>query len=487
MPFLDVLILIICVLAFIIYAIALLCIVIYCFIEFWLALASLKKETPKPQPPNEWPLVTLQLPIYNEQFVVERLLKHAAALDYPSGKLQIQILDDSTDETSDFIHSIIRNFPHVNFEYIHRTDRSGYKAGALANGLQTATGEYIAILDADFAVQPSWLKEALPYILSDAKAAFVQTRWAHLNEHQNALTWMQALQLDTHFTVEQFGRNRSGFLSQFNGTAGIWRRQAIEDAGGWKSRTLIEDMDLSYRAQLAGYHTLIVPSITVAAELPSGISGLKSQQYRWNKGGAQSARLFLKDIWTAGHLSFFQKLHASVHCLASSVFSIILALCLSSLVLKWAIPEFSIDLSYLIFGFSGTAVLILVYFVSTIHVKKKKNLFLHLLILPFRLLVFFPLAAGIAIHNSAAVWSGWFDTTEAEFVRTPKRGDSLNKVGYNIASSQIIGFLELFLAACFAASVAHSFWSGSYLFVEFHIAMLIGFGTIGLMTVFERR
>ena len=248
-----------------------------------------RKETP-PKLNGEWPRVTVQLPIYNELYVAERLISVVAALQYPSEKLQIQVLDDSTDETKNLIANAVRRLQEegVNIEHIHRINRTGFKAGALQNGLLKAAGEFIAIFDADFIPPEDFLIRTVPY-LQNPKIAFVQTRWGHVNRNYSWFTRLQAIMIDAHFMVEQFGRSRGGYWFNFNGTAGIWRRQAMEDAGGWRADTLTEDLDLSYRAFLKGWEADYVREIEVPAELPVHFSGFRRQQHRWAKGSLECA------------------------------------------------------------------------------------------------------------------------------------------------------------------------------------------------------
>lgn len=248
-----------------------------------------KDRTIQVPEPELWPVVTVQLPIYNELYVVERLIDAVARLDYPRERLQIQVLDDSRDETTRrawarVLHYLVQG---LDIEFIHRQDRRGFKAGALVRGLETARGEFVAIFDADFVPPPDFLKRTLPYLVVRERLAFVQTRWGYLNADYAALTRAQTIALDGHFVVEHLGRNRNGLLMNFNGTAGVWRRAAIDAAGGWQSDTLTEDVDLSFRAQLAGWQALYLPAVESPAELPPQIAAFKRQQARWATGAAQ--------------------------------------------------------------------------------------------------------------------------------------------------------------------------------------------------------
>ncbi|HSJ55798.1 MAG TPA: cellulose synthase family protein, partial [Anaerolineae bacterium] len=243
----------------------------------------------EPAEPEEWPLVTLQLPIYNELHVIRRLLDAVARLDYPRDRLQVQVLDDSTDETTRLARACVAHHrAHgLDVELLHRATRTGFKAGALAHGMARARGELIAVLDADFVPAPDFLKRTVPHLAARPDLAFVQARWGYLNAGYSLLTRVQTIALDGHFVVEHIGRNRNGLAMNFNGTAGVWRRVAIEDAGGWQSDTLTEDVDLSFRAQLAGWHALYLPDVAVPAELPPQMAAFKRQQARWATGAAQ--------------------------------------------------------------------------------------------------------------------------------------------------------------------------------------------------------
>ncbi|MCP4816486.1 MAG: glycosyltransferase, partial [Planctomycetaceae bacterium] len=237
---------------------------------------------------DDLPLVTVQLPVFNEMHVVERLLTSVSKLDYPREKLQIQLLDDSTDETTEIARMEIEKLQERGFdaELIHRDDRTGFKAGALENGLDTAKGEYVFILDADFVPNPDVLRKTIHYFTDD-EIGLIQTRWGHLNRNYNLLTRVQAMFLDGHLELEQTARNRSGRFFTFNGTGGIWRKKCITDAGGWEHDTLTEDMDLSYRAQLRNWRFIFLNEVETPAELPVDMDGFKSQQHRWTKGSIQ--------------------------------------------------------------------------------------------------------------------------------------------------------------------------------------------------------
>ena len=269
---------------------------------------------PPPQTDAELPGITVQLPLYNEANVALRLIDAIAALDYPRDKLLIQVLDDSTDRTVQLVARKLATLEAAGFrvQHIRRAERVGFKAGALAHGLQHSTDDYIAIFDADFIPSPDFLRRTLPHLVADPALGIVQSRWGHLNAEENSLTRAQKLSIDTHFVVEQAARNRSGWLVPFNGTGGIWRRRCIKEAGGWSADTLTEDLDLSYRAQLAGWRSLFLPEVEVPGEIPPQLAAYKQQQARWASGNTQCLRKLVRPL-LASNLSAAQKIMAVQH------------------------------------------------------------------------------------------------------------------------------------------------------------------------------
>ena len=278
-----------------------------------------------PQPLKKLPAVTVQLPIFNEMYVAERIINAAAQIDYPRDLLQIQVLDDSTDETRDIVQRTVARWraTGIDIMHLHRTDRSGYKAGALQAGMASAAGEMIAIFDADFVPPVDFLHRALPY-LQEPDVAFVQTRWGHLNRDYSWLTFLQSLAIDAHFMVEQFARSHNGYWFNFNGTAGIWRRAAMEDAGGWTADTLTEDLDLSYRAYLKGWNGRYTRDIMVPAELPVNFSAYRRQQHRWARGSLECAVKFLPQIWRSSAIPLRIKVQSTLHLTGYSVHLLLL-------------------------------------------------------------------------------------------------------------------------------------------------------------------
>ncbi|HRJ74974.1 MAG TPA: glycosyltransferase, partial [Anaerolineales bacterium] len=262
---------------------------------------------------KKFPFVTIQLPIYNERYVAERLIEACASFDYPKHLFEIQVLDDSTDDTKDIVAKKVNQIKkqNINIHHIHRENRIGFKAGALANGLESARGEFIAIFDADFLPQPDFLKRLLPHFQNE-KIAFVQARWGHLNHDYSLLTLLQSFALDAHFAIDQLARSNSDYVFNFNGTAGIWRKSAILDAGGWQADTLTEDMDLSYRAFLKGWSAYYAGDVEAPAELPVSFTAYRRQQYRWARGSLECAIKYIPVIWKS-HFSFSKKFQATLH------------------------------------------------------------------------------------------------------------------------------------------------------------------------------
>lgn len=375
---------------------------------------------PAPLDPEALPLVTVQLPIYNEMHVVTRLLERVAELDYPYDRLEIHVLDDSTDATRELVDDVVARLRArgVPITAIRRARRQGFKAGALRDGLAQARGEHIAIFDADFLPAPDFLRTLLPHF-ADPRVAVVQARWGYLNEQRSLLTRIQAFFLDVHFTVEQTARAGTGLFANFNGTGGIWRRQAIDDAGGWRADTLTEDIDLSYRAQLRGWKILYLEDYTAPSELPVDAPAFRSQQFRWMKGGAENARLHVANILRA-ELPWRVKLHALEHLLSSSVYLVLLGAIVLSVPLAF-LKNTTITMDYVHFG--------MVFFISTIALggvyyssrgASVARLSGKLAFVPM-MLMFLVFTMGLSLHNGLAALRGWWGE-RTEFQRTPKYG-----------------------------------------------------------------
>lgn len=366
-----------------------------------------KEEFPVPK---EWPPVTVQLPVFNEKYTVERLLQAVTRLDYPADRLQIQVLDDSTDDTIDLIQKLVEDYKQrgVNVEFIHRVDRTGYKAGALNNGLRSATGALIAIFDADFVPKPDWLKRTVP-AFQNPKLGCLQTRWGHTNQQYNSLTRAEAMGIDGHFIIEQTVRSKNGFFLNFNGTAGLWRRSCIEDAGGWQWDTLTEDLDLSYRAQMRGWKFDYLPDVVVPAELPPQVEAYKKQQFRWAKGSFQVVRKILPSVLKA-KLPLKVRFMALLHLTGYFVHPLMLSLLLLTLPVGLLVPG-----AFKIFPISVFAGLgpPLLYLTAT--ATQHRSIWKRLRSFPLLVIVGF----GLSLSTTIAVIEGLFSEGGA-FIRTPK-------------------------------------------------------------------
>lgn len=430
---------------------------------------------------STFPKVTIQLPIFNELYVVDRLLEATAKMNYPGDLLEIQILDDSTDQTVQLIKDKIKEFPEVNFQYIHRSDRRGFKAGALKEGLEKSTGEFIAIFDADFVPDPDFLKKTLPYFTSE-KVGMVQTRWTHLNRNYSLLTRLQAFALDAHFLVEQMGRNHQHAFINFNGTGGVWRKTCIIDGGNWQSDTLTEDLDLSYRAQQKGWEFVYRPEVESPAELPPIMSAIKSQQFRWTKGGAECAAKHASDV-LSGPFTFSTKLHAMAHLYNSAIFIAVLLVSLSSIGVWWAgfqgmIPSAWFQLAGIFMV--GFVIIAAVYLVSFFY--GKKYFFRSLGQVIWQLPLFLAVSMGLALHNAQAVWEG-LSGKKSPFIRTPKfnleSGESPLKTNrYLPIKIPVTTWFEGFFALIFIGMVGLNIWAGTFAMLPFHLMLAIGYGLV---------
>ncbi len=400
---------------------------LYGFHRLAIVYLYFKHSRKKPSPVQQFeelPLVTIQLPVFNEKHVVKRLLGAVAKLDYPKDKMEIQLLDDSTDETVDICAELANGLQEkgFNIEHIHRVDRSGYKAGALENGMNVCEGEYLLILDADFVPKPELIKETIHYF-TDEKIGMIQTRWAHINRNFNTLTRLQAMLLDGHLELEQTARNRSGRFFTFNGTAGIWRKSCITDAGGWHHDTLTEDMDLSYRAQLKGWRFVFLNDVETPSELPVDIDGFKSQQHRWSKGAIQCCKKVLGQIWRS-KAPLYIKLEATTHLTSNFAYLLLLLMCF----VLYPNTKFGIELEGLNWWLANVpvyffgSVSVLIFYVIAQKALHPKTWWKDLPYLPLLL----GLGIGMSVNNAKAVLEALFNK-ESAFVRTPKYGDQEKK------------------------------------------------------------
>ncbi len=477
---------------FVAYSAALLFLFCYGIVQLHLVYQYLKKEKKQPRLPviNVYPFVTVQLPVYNENLVVERLIDAIAKFDYPKDKWEIQILDDSTDETTTIIQNKVEEYraAGLKMHHIHRTNRKGYKAGALQNGLASAKGDFIAIFDADFVPLPSFLKRTIPHFQNE-KTGVVQTRWAHLNQNNSILTQLQAFLLDAHFSIEQGGRNNAGCFINFSGTGGVWRRKTMLDAGGWEADTLTEDFDLSYRAQLKGWQFIYLEDVVVPAELPPLISALKAQQFRWIKGNAETARKHVTKVLTA-KLPLQTKAHAFFHLMVGMVFiSAFIASFLSIplLMLKPHVPQFLSWYKYASFSLISLLCLGVFHYTSTVRTgfihRHAKQYFLK------TFPVYLSFSMGMAFSNAIAVCEAWMGKKSA-FIRTPKFNSS-DAVVSSLASSKngikISGILiaETALMFYFFAGAMLAFYYNDFSMFPYHLMLASGFGIIVWFSIKE--
>ena len=441
---------------------------------------------------TDWPAVTVQLPVYNERYVVERLIDAVTALDYPRHRLQVQLLDDSTDDTSAIIAQKISAYSGsgISFEHIRRQERTGYKAGALQYGLERASGTFIAIFDADFVPAPDFLKRTIPAFTHE-RVGVVQTRWGHLNSGYSLLTRLQAFGLNAHFTIEQSGRNSGGHFINFNGTAGVWRKSCITDAGGWQDDTLTEDLDLSYRAQLRGWQFQYLEEVEAPAELPAAMGALKSQQFRWTKGAAETARKHLPKVLRS-RLSLPTKLHATFHLLNSSVFVCVLLTALLSipvLHLKHAIP--GLDLLFRLGSLLIISLVALLAFYWTALYQETRSAWQTTKRFIPEFFLFLSMSMGLSLHNSLAVLEGYIGK-KTPFIRTPKhnlvnRRDTWRQHAYAVASINPVTLLEGLLTLYFGYGMVLAFQLQDYGLLPFHAMLAFGFGSIFFYSLYHSK
>ena len=432
----------------------------------------------------ELPGVTVQLPLYNEYHVVDRLLTAVGELDYPRDRLQVQVLDDSTDETQERALLAVERLAAqgLNIEYLHRDSRAGFKAGALASGLERAEHDFILVLDADFVPRPDLLQRAIHYFTAP-EIGMVQMRWGHLNRDYSLLTRIQSIFLDGHLVIEHTARNRSGRFFNFNGTAGIWRKRSILDAGGWEHDTLTEDLDLSYRAQLAGWKFLFLPEVEVPAELPVEINAFKSQQHRWTKGAVQTARKILPRVWRSP-LPLAVKIEATFHLTANSTYLLMLAMALLMLPvfeiraeLDWRQRMFLIDLP--LFSMATMAI-------SGFYLVSQKALYVDWK----KQIKFLPalMAIGISlcINNARAVLEALVGH-QSSFRRTPKYGVEKKRLTGRkyVGAKTLLAGVEISMAVYFATILQEAWSVGLYFGIPFLLLFQTGFLYTGILSAFQ--
>ena len=486
-----------------VYTICLLLIFVYALAQLNLLINYLKYRNKEDNSPKfdfskkeEIPFVTIQLPVFNELYVMKRLLKNIAKLEYPLDKLEIQVLDDSTDESVEMTAKHVKKLQEkgIDIQHIKRSNRQGFKAGALKEGLKIAKGEFIAIFDADFLPKPNWLYETVPYF-KNPEIGVVQTRWGHINRNYSTLTKIQSFMLDAHFTLEQVGRNSKGHFINFNGTAGVWRKECIYDAGNWEGDTLTEDIDLSYRAQLKKWKFKYLENVETPAELPEVISAARSQQFRWNKGGAENFQKMFKRIVNSKKVSFKTKIHGILHLLNSSMFTCIFLVAVLSIPMLYIKNEYA-HLKNYFYVMSFFVMSSIIFFICYWHMYK--NIYGGGFLKFFRYIgaffTFFSVAMGFSLHNTIAVLEGHFGK-KSEFVRTPKFNiknvkDGWKKNKYIKKKPSVHVILEGLLAIYFAfgmysASIVGN-QGGDYGLFPFHLMLFIGFSYVFFKSVFSK-
>jgi cellulose synthase/poly-beta-1,6-N-acetylglucosamine synthase-like glycosyltransferase len=444
-----------------------------------------RRALPVP-PPAELPTVTVQLPLYNEMYVVERLLESVTAIDYPRERLEIQVLDDSTDETTTIARQAVDRYREEGFDihYLHRADRTGYKAGALDAGLRVARGEFILIFDADFVAPPDILQKCVGHFV-DPKVGMVQVRWGHINRDYSLLTQVQSILLDGHFVLEHGGRNRAGRFFNFNGTAGIWRRDAIADGGGWQHDTLTEDLDLSYRAQMKGWRFVFVQDVVSVAEIPVEMNAFKSQQHRWAKGSIQTCKKLLPRI-LASDLPTSVKVEATFHLTANFAYPLMILLSLlmfPAMVIRYNMGWYEMMLIDVPLFLGATMS------VCSFYLMSQREVFgegwkARIKYLPAVLSV----GIGLSVNNAKAVLEALFGH-QSEFTRTPKYrveavGDDWKQKRYRGALS-FVPFVELLLGGYFTVMAYYAILNGIFGTLPFILLFQAGFLYAATLSLFQ--
>lgn len=454
------------------------------------------RQTLPPLAGNDVPFITIQLPIYNEKYVIERLIDAIAAQDYPLNCFCIQILDDSRDETVDIVAKKVAELKVKGYdiEHVRRKIRKGFKAGALSDASQIGGqrgGDFLAIFDADFVPRPDFLRKMMPYLLADERIAMVQTRWEHINRNYSLFTQIQAFHLDAHFAIEQFVRCKADYCMNFNGTAGIWRKAAIADAGGWQADTITEDLDLSYRTRLKGWKLAYTDAVGAPAELPITMGAIKSQQFRWMKGGAEVARKMLKNVWQSDW-TFAAKWHGTHHLLGSSIFLLSLTSGILSGPISYFAHIFPQELNPILaysplFMFSFVSLFAFYFTASYLReqsvIQALKRIFT--IFIPFLTVIM-----GLSLHNAQAAYLG-LRGKKTPFIRTPKfnvtnKKDTWQNNQYTPTKMPITAYFECLLALYFGV------WSGYCIYIQqfnllpFQLMLFIGYTVVVFYTWRQR-
>ena len=447
-----------------------------------------KNKVPTPKGKfNKLPMVTVQLPVYNEMYVIERLISFVCNIDYPKELLEIQVLDDSTDKTTEIARRCVNSYREmgINIKCLHRENREGYKAGALKEGLKSAKGELIAIFDADFMPPKDFLNETVHFFF-DAQVGIVQVRWGHVNRDYSILTKCQSILLDGHFMIEQTARFNNGLFFNFNGTAGVIRKECIESSGGWQHDTLTEDLDLSYRAQLAGWKLVYLKDTIADAELPVDMNAFKTQQHRWAKGGVQTAFKILPQIIKRKDLPFKVKSEAFFHLFGniSYLLLLILLLLMFPMGFFWQSVAWHKLVLFNLFAISAGTLSFAFFYALTVKETHGKNWLSYLKYVPVAISV----GAGIAINNSKAVLEAFLGK-KSEFRRTPKfavtsRADSWQSRNY-VSSKEITSLIEITLGLLFLIQTLYAVYMGYYGWIPFLLLIQFGFLYTGFLSIFH--
>lgn len=481
------------------YSVAIILVSLYCllfaglalfgFHRYWLVHRFYRHHDAvptRPDLPGDLPTVLVQLPLFNERYVAERLLRAAANIDYPRDKLSIQVLDDSTDATVAKVEAIVAELQAsgVPIQHVRRPERTGFKAGALAYGLGLDSSELVAVFDADFIPQRDFLLQTVGHFC-DPGVGMVQTRWGNLNADYSTLTKIQAMMLDGHFVMEHGGRSRSGCFFNFNGTAGIWRRKAIDEAGGWVADTVTEDLDLSYRAQLEGWRFVYRPDVETPSELPVNILAFKTQQERWTRGATQTAKKLLGRVWRS-QLPFACKVESSFHLLGNFSYVLMVGLALLLFPVYALRHHFGIDWVFWVdIPMLAAGTLALAAFYANAQREVGKSPWQGILRLPLLM----GLGMGMSLNNARAVLEGWFQSG-GEFVRTPKyriesRGDEWRAKSYRPQRQRWNPVMEAALLLYLIATAVYSIYQGLWWTVPFLCIFVGGYGYVTVLTFME--
>lgn len=479
----------------VVYSLSLLYIFPYSIIQvelIWLYLRNRKRlDRHKWQnlSPEKLPMVTVQLPVYNEKYVIGRLIEAVTRFKWAKEKLEIQVLDDSTDETYELISGQVAQLQAEGFliRHLHRTNREGYKAGALKNGTEQAQGQFIAIFDADFLPHPDFLLETIPYFVENQEVGMVQARWSHLNENYSLLTRLQAFGLNAHFRVEQTGRFLGNYFINFNGTGGVWRKACIDDAGGWNADTLTEDLDLSYRAQINGWKLQFVEEYDTPAEIPAEMNALKNQQFRWSKGAAETTRKTLSILLKA-KVPLSVKIHAIFVLINRTNFIFLLTTSVLSVPLLFvshSLLQYLLLINFIAFLLMGMFVQGSFYWLANRENYTKRPL--GWLSFARDFFIFLTVSMGMALHNSMAVVEGYLGV-KTPFVRTPKfnilnKQDTWNNNTYVRPKISLVTVLEGVMFFYFLGAIGYAFFTKDYRMVLFHLMLALGYGIVFFLSL----